>query len=225
MNEIIPSIIPNNLNIIKEKLEKVLGVAHKVQIDIVDGKYTEVKTWPFGDGQLEELDEILRGEEKFPFINDFIFEIDMFVFHPVEYLDRFISLGAKSFVIHVDSTEHLRESIDIIKSADCRVGLGIKPSIDNSVLDEFVPEIDFVQFMGNEKVGHNGIDLDKGIFKKIENFHNRHKSVQIQIDIGVNEDTIPDLKKVGVTSFVSSSSIFNSENPKEVIINFKNINN
>lgn len=222
MIEIIPAIIPKNVNIIRDRLDRVLGLVHKVQIDIIDGMYASAKTWPFNEHQFDYMRKVVEGEENFPYINDFILEIDMLVLHPIEYLTDFISLGAKSFIIHIDSTDHIKECISTIKNAGAKVGLGIKPSGDLSLLESFLPEADFVQFMGNDRVGHSGVELDKYVLEKIKNFHKRHPSSEIQIDIGVTEKTIPKLKDAGVDYFVSGSSIFNTNNPKEAIMRLQN---
>jgi ribulose-phosphate 3-epimerase len=223
MIEIIPSIIPQNLNILKEKMEKVLGLAKKIQIDIADGHYAPVKTWPFIEKNSDDLMKFARGEEKFPHIDDFTVEIDMLVLHPVEYLNDFISLGAKSFVVHIDSTDHIKECIDTIKNSGCSASLGIKPSVDVDLLEPFLMQIDFVQFMGNDNVGHSGIDFDKGVLHKIKYFHEKHPSVPIQIDIGVNEKTVPELKEAGVSSFISGSAVFNAPDIKEEILKLQNL--
>lgn len=223
MIEIIPSIIPQNLNFIREKLEQILGAAKKVQIDVVDGQYAPVKTWPFLDDQFDEILKMSRGEENFPYINDFVLEIDMMVLHPIEYLSDFISLGAKSFVIHIDSTDHIGECIKTIKNSGGSVGLGIKPSVDVDLLQPFLLEADFVQFMGNDRVGHSGVDFDESVLRKIKYFHEKHPSISIQIDIGVSEETIPKLKEVGVSAFISGSAIFGSADPKQVIEKLQNL--
>ncbi|OHB15843.1 MAG: hypothetical protein A2431_01115 [Candidatus Zambryskibacteria bacterium RIFOXYC1_FULL_39_10] len=223
MIEIIPSTIPQNLNIVRERFGKILGMAKKVQIDIVDGNYAPSKTWPFNGNQFEEMMKIVREEEKFPYIDEFVLEIDMLVLHPIEYISDFISLGAKSFVIHIDSTDHVEECIETIKSANCEIGLGVKPSGDISVIESFLPELDFVQFMGNDRVGYNGVDIDENVVEMIKNFHHSHSSVPIQIDIGVNQKTIPTLKDAGVFSFVSSSSIFNAPDVKEALTNLQSL--
>ncbi|MFH0804071.1 MAG: hypothetical protein V1896_00520 [Candidatus Zambryskibacteria bacterium] len=223
MIEIIPAVIPRDLNMIREKLSKVLGLVKKVQIDIVDGGYAPVKTWPFIDKNSDDLLRLSRGEEKFPYIDDFILEIDMMVFHPIEYLSDFLSLGAKSFVIHVDSTDHIRECLETIKNLECEAGLGIKPSVDVDLLEPFLPQVNFIQFMGNNVVGHSGAEFDNSVINKIKYFHDRHPSTEIQIDIGVSEETIPELKRVGVTRFVSTSSIFNAPSAKEAITKLQNL--
>ena len=58
MTEIIPAIIPKNLNLVRETLDKVLNLVEKAQIDIVDGNYSPVKTWPFNGSQFEEIRKI-----------------------------------------------------------------------------------------------------------------------------------------------------------------------
>jgi|SRR3989344_3258268 len=223
MIEIIPAIIPQNLNIVREKFGLVLGLVQKVAIDIVDGKYAPVTTWPFNKDQSEEFLKIVRGEEKFPYIDDFILQIDMLVLHPIEYISDLISLGAKSFVIHIDSTDHLKECIETLKSAKCEIGLGIRPSGDMEILQPFLPQIDFVQFMGNDRVGYNGVELDQKVLKKIKNFHDTHPSMPIQIDIGVNFETASDLIKAGATRLISGSAIFNTPDIKSAIIKLQNL--
>lgn len=219
MIEIIPAIIPPNLNIVKERLSSVLGAVKKVQIDIVDGQYGNSITWPFNGNQFEEMIKIVREEEKFPYIDDFVVEVDLMVLHPIEYISDFLSLGAKSFVIHIDSTDHIKECINSIKIAGHRVGIGIKPQIDTSLIYPHILEIDFVQFMGNDRIGYNGVSLDQKVIKKIKDFHLQHSSIPIQIDIGVDKNTIIPLMEAGATSFVSGSEVFNSGNPKEAIKN------
>ncbi len=224
MNEIIPGIIPQNLNLLREQFEKIVGVAPKVQIDILDGEYAPTKSWPFNGDQPDDLVKMVRGEEKFPYIDDVILEMDMLVHHPIEYLPDFISIGAKSFIVHIDSTDHVRECLDTIKGSDgCESGLGIKPSGDINLLESFISSADFVQFMGNDRVGYNGVELDRAVLQKIKSFHDRHPSIPIQIDIGVEKNTIPMLKEAGVTRFISSSTIFNSPDPKATLLELRQV--
>lgn len=223
MIQIIPAVIPPNLNIVRERFGKLLGLVKKVQIDVVDGQYAPTKTWPFNGNQFEEIIMMVRAEEKFPYIDDFILEVDMLTLHPIEYLTDFISIGAKSFVIHIDSTDHLKQCLETIKFAGGEAGVGIKPSVDSALLEEYLNHFDFVQFMGNDRVGYNGVSLDEKVFKKIKDFNTKHPSIPIQIDIGVNTETIPLLKKVGVDRFVSGSVIFGNPNVKETLETLQNL--
>jgi len=218
----IPAIIPQNLSIVREKFSTLQGLVKKVAIDIVDGKYAPVTTWPFNEDQSDEFLKIIRGEEKFPYIDDFILQIDMLTLHPIEYISDLISLGAKSFVIHIDSTDHIKECVQTIKSANCELGLGIRPSIDAELLEPYLPQIDFVQFMGNDRIGYNGVELDHLVIEKIKKFHKVHPSIQIQVDIGVNFETAPLLVQAGASSLISGSAIFNSADLKQAITRLQN---
>jgi len=218
MIEIIPAVIPQNLNIVREKFSALRGLVGKVAIDVVDGKYAPVTTWPFNDNQFEEFSKIARGEEKFPYIDEFILEVDLLVLHPIEYIPDLLSLGAKSFVVHIDSTDHIKECIETIKNAGCEVGLGVKPSGDMDLLQSFILDIDFVQFMGSDRVGYNGVELDPIIIEKIKHFHHEHPSIPIQVDIGVNFETAPLLASAGASRLISGSAIFNTPDIKEAIM-------
>lgn len=223
MIEVIPAVIPQNLNIVREKLSRVLGLVKKVQIDIVDGEYAPSKTWPFAIEQGDELLKMVRGEEKFPYIDDFVVEIDILAHHPIEYISDFLSIGMKSFVIHIDSTDHVKECIETIKSAKCDVGLGIKPSVDSMDLEPYLLDIDFVQFMGNDRVGYNGVELDMKVLDKIKDFHQKYSLVPLQIDIGVNTETATSLKKAGITRLISGSAIFDATDIKKAIITLQTL--
>lgn len=222
MVEILPAVIPQNLNIVRERFSKVVGLAKKVQMDVVDGHYAPPLTWPFNSGQMDDLLKMVRGEERFPFVNDFEMEVDMLVLHPVEYIADFISIGFKGFVIHLDSTDHAKVCLETIKNAGCEVGLGIKPSGNMDELNKYLTYSDFVQFMGNDKVGYNQVVLDEKVLPIIKNFHKQHPSVPIQIDIGVNFDTAPHLIAAGATRLISGSAIFNSGDIKQNIAKLAN---
>jgi len=214
MNEIIPAVIPQDLDIVREKFSKVLGLVKKVQLDIVDGEYAPVKTWPFINR---------KKEEELPYIGDFIIEMDMLVLHPLRLVVDLLKLGTESFVVYLDSADNINECIKTIRGAGAEIGLGIKPSIETAQLDSFLQKIDFVQFQGNDKVGYNGIELDEIVLDKIKNFHKKNPDIPAQIDIGVNPKTVPELKKVGVSRFISGSFVFNSNDTKEALKKLQNI--
>ena len=224
MIEIIPAIIPETLEEIKNKISLLKslpeGLVKKIQLDFVDGKYAPPVTWPFTDFQNQE-------DVHFAELGaSFIIEADMFVQNPENFMDDFLEIGALSFVIHIDSTKNIKECIDKAKSAEVSIGLGVKPSLGMDLVEEFLPSINFVQFMGNDKVGYNGVRLSTEIdvFQKISDFHKLHLEIPIQIDIGVNPETAPKFAEVGVSALVSGSSVFEGEGSLEENINkLKNI--
>lgn len=205
MIDVIPTIIPEKFSEIEEKISLVKSLAKKVQIDFVDGKYGSVTTWPFNTDKKENL----------PYKDEVILEADMMIQNPEYHIRDFADIGIKSFVIHIDSTDVLEQCVTFVKNAGGQVGLGVKPSLAlpyDNVLEKF----DFIQFMGNDKVGFGGVELDRRVIKKIADFRATHPFIPIQIDIGVNWKTAVELKQAGVTAFVSGSTVFGSTSSPRV---------
>jgi ribulose-phosphate 3-epimerase len=200
--QVIPAVIPPDLETLKSQFSQVVGVVKKVQVDFVDGQYAPPISWPFNAGD--------NFDEAFPFLGELEMEADLFVREPKEFLQKLLSKGFKNFVIHLDSAEDISECLEIAKKADGEVGVGIKPSGDFGKLERYLERCDFVQFMGNDKVGYNGVGLDPEVLPKISILHAKHPALPLQIDIGVNFDTAGELKAAGISRLVSGSAIFES---------------
>jgi ribulose-phosphate 3-epimerase len=89
--------------------------------------------------------------------------------------------------------------------------------VDTDLLTPFLPDVQFVQFMGNDRVGHNGVELDPKVLDKIKQFHETHPAIPLQIDIGVSLETAKSLIDAGISRLVSGSAIFNSPDMKKAI--------
>lgn len=215
---IVPAIIPKEFSDIPGKLELVKGVADTVQIDIVDGMFAPNKTWPY-IGDHGEIGDILREDTGLPFWEDFEFEFDLMVGKPAEAVPFWVRAGASRVIVHVESIEANALS-DLIHEwkHTVDVGLALKPSTPNSVLDTFLHEVSFVQCMGNDKISFGGVPLDeKLVLPKIADLRTRYPELTISIDIGVNFDTAPLLIEAGANRLVAGSAVFGRANPAEAI--------
>jgi ribulose-phosphate 3-epimerase len=83
--------------------------------------------------------------------------------------------------------------------------------------------VDFVQFMGIRNVGYQHQGFDEAIFEKIADLRQRYSGVIISVDGGVNFDNAGRLVESGVNRLISGSAIFESENIKETIEEFRKI--
>lgn len=223
MIQVIPAVIPHSLEEIVNKFSAVRGLVQKVQVDILDGLYAPTTTWPFNGGLKDDFINIAEGKTKFPYSDEFDIEFDLLVVNPEQYVENFVKAGGKSFVFHIDSSSDISKSVSVAKKCGCEVGLGIKPSRDTDLLEPLLNDVHFVQFMGNDRVGYNGVELEHTVLSKIAVFHKSHPEIPLQIDIGVNFDTVPLLKKAGITRIVSGTTIFNSSDIMESINKLKEL--
>lgn len=221
MIEVVPAIIPDNFIHLQDEIEKVASFVSRVQIDIMDGAFAPTKSWPYKDKGDISFEKLVKGEENLPHADKLIHELDMMIEKPEEHIDAWMNAGIKSFIIHIESTTELASIITKTKERYVEIGLALKPSTSIEELEPWIEQINFVQFMGNDKIGYHGVSLDSFVLPSIEGLRKAHPELIIGIDIGVTEETAPILVNQGVTKLVSGSAIFNSENIEETIEKFK----
>jgi len=219
MTEVIPAIIPENLEDLYAKADRVRAYVSTVQVDIMDGKFAPITSWPYNNH--EQFENLVK--EGNPLLGDLSFELDMMVEKPEDVIGRWMELGAKALIIHVDSTDMLEDITARAKERGVAVGIALRPYTDNDVLERWVPDINFVQFMGNQKIGYHGVELDARVLQKIIQLREKYPKLSISVDIGVNFETAPGLIKAGANKLISGSTIFNAENINEAIKKLKNI--
>ena len=215
---IVPAILPKDFQEILAKLELVKGVADTVQIDIVDVKFAQNKTWPYV-GDHGEITRIVNEQEGFPFWQDFDFEFDLMVATPQEAVPFWVRAGASRIIVHLESVPPDTLS-DLIKewkhSVD--IGLASKPSTPMEKLETFLHEVSFVQCMGNDRIGAQGVALNEAVvLPRISHLRKKYPELTISVDIGVNGDTAPRLIEAGANWLVAGSAVFGKANPADAV--------
>ena len=241
MIEIIPAILPENIDDLREKLSLVSGVVPLVQIDVCDGKFTPAKTWPYKKGVDETFLKIAAQEEGFPFWDSVDFEVDLMVKHPENIIDDWIAVGAKRIIIHIESTPDLFSLVRKIRGEykhtsesfyGIEIGIALDIETPNEEIydflnavgedDEFKSQIDFVQFMGIENIGYQGEPFDERVFDKIRELRERFPEIIISVDGGVSLENAAELIEAGANRLVSGSAIFESGDVAGTIEVFQN---
>ncbi len=148
-------------------------------------------------------------------VNKYNYYIDthLMVEKPIEdnYIDMAIELGCKDITIHYE-IENFDKALEYLLKkkneldGDFRVGVSIKPSTDVSVLDEYLEKIDKVLVMSVEP-GFGGQKYLDSATDKIVYLKNKNKNLFVQVDGGVNNDTLKYPLAVNVDSVVVGSYI------------------
>ncbi|OGI82906.1 hypothetical protein A3I95_03180 [Candidatus Nomurabacteria bacterium RIFCSPLOWO2_02_FULL_44_12] len=241
MAEILPAILPKNYEDLKNKVALVRGIAPVVQVDLCDGIFVPSLTWPFlskpsqveGEFLENDFDEhfkkILREQEGMPFWEDIDFELDLMVVGAVENFDIYTKLGPRRIIFHLEAVGDLEnfknflEGIDMYIRDAIEIGVALKPGTPLEKLFPLIPFIDFVQCMGNDKIGYQGITLDDKVYGKIKTIREKYPNLPIGVDIGVNETTAPLLVASGATKLAAGSAIFNTDDIIETIERFREL--
>jgi len=218
MIEVLPAILPKNYEDLKNKIALVRGVVPVVQVDICDGVFVPSVTWPFvGEDFDHHFTRILNEEEGMPFWEEMEFELDLMVSNAVENFDIYTKLGPKRIIFHLEAVGDLQEFKDFIEGIDpytrdsIEIGIATKPGTPLEQLESLAANIDFVQFMGNDKIGYQGVEFNPEVYEKIKTWREKYPDMPIGVDIGVNEQTAPLLVKAGATKLAAGSAIFNTD--------------
>jgi len=223
MLEIVPAIIPKDLEDLKIHLAQVNGLVPVVQIDVLDGKFVPNVSWPFYKGDKEEFTKIISQEEGLPFWDSFYFEADLMIEKPEEHVEDFIFAGFSRLIVHIESTNKMGEIIDKCRELDTEIGIAIDIETPNEVLDEYIDRIDFVQFMGIAEIGAQGEPFDARVVEKIAALKAEHPDILVSVDGGVSLETTPFLIGAGAERLVSGSAIFGSEDIAKTLSQFQTI--
>ena len=123
-----------------------------------------------------------------------------FIINKLNFVDR--------ISIHIENTNVL-ENINYIKSMNLNFGIVINPDTPIEIIDKYIylfNENDIIQIM-TVYPGNCGQIFLKDQLKKIKYIKDKYPTINIQVDGGINLNTIDSCIKTGATSFVCGSSM------------------
>lgn len=187
--------------------------ADMIHIDVMDGHF--VPNITIGPVVVESIRKY----------SDLEFDVHLMISSPEKYVEDFAKAGADIITIHAESTLHLDRVVQMIKNMGKKVGIALNPETSYSEIEYILAHIDMFLIMSVNP----GFGGQKFIESSIEKIHNLRKLItakglntEIEVDGGI---TLENAKKVidsGADILVAGSAIFKAENPKDVIIKFKN---
>ncbi len=221
--EIIPAILPEDVQEIREKLTELMDLVSYVQLDFCDGIYVQSKTWPFNHSDDYVFEQIMNEDEGLPYWDRFNFEFDLMVNEAHKSFDTFIKLGASRIVFHLeaegDEGEFLEflEGIDLFVRENVEIGVAIRQTTSVEKLDPLISHVDFVQLMGIKEIGKQGEEFDDAVLEQITSLRAKYPDLVMSVDGGVNEGTVTKLREAGATRLIAGSGIWKATDiPSEI---------
>jgi ribulose-phosphate 3-epimerase len=238
MAEVIPAIIPESFEDLKEKMSLVNKIVPVVQVDVCDGKFVPSKCWPYIN-DTGEFKNIVEEAEGFPFWETLDFEADLMVQNPENIVEDWIKAGARRLIIHLESSKNIYDLVKDLRkkygyvgqsSYDIEVGIGVNVDTPNISLSEFLKPnnegrslADFVQFMGIRKIGYQGQEFDPDVLEKISDLRTNFPDTIISVDGGVSFEDAPDIIAAGANRLVSGSAVYGSDDIRSAIAEMQNL--
>ena len=202
--KISPSILSADFTCLADQVREAeeAGVDY-IHVDVMDGHFVPNITI----GPL--VVKALRPITKLPL------DVHLMIENPEFYIEDFSKAGADIITVHQEATPHLHRTIQQIHDLGIKAGVSINPSTSVRTLDEIICDVDLILVM-SVNPGFGGQSYIHSCTNKIrkvrEMLDDRGVLADLEVDGGVNVDTVNEVISAGANAFVAGSAIFNDKN-------------
>ena len=173
--------------------------ADYIHIDVMDGHF--VPNLTIGPEVIKKLRPLTKK----------IFDVHLMISPVDNFIKDFADAGADIITFHPEATPNLSNTIKLIKQANKKVGVSLKPKSEIKLIENVLDEIDLVLIMSVEP-GFGGQKFMPEVLEKTktikELINKKNLKVDIEIDGGINFKNCSQAKQAGANILVSGSTIF-----------------
>jgi len=178
--------------------------ADYIHIDVMDGHFVP----PITMGPL--IVKAVRRSCRLPL------DLHLMVEHPERHIAAFKEAGADLLTVHVEATPHIHRVLRLIRDAGLRAGVALNPGTHESAVSEVLDLVDVVLVMTVDP-GWGGQRFLEHVRPKLRRVRQLidhcGRPVELEVDGGVNEDTVRAVCEDGVDIVVAGTAVFTPREP------------
>lgn len=208
--KIAPSILSADYANFESELKKLEATgAEYVHIDIMDGHF--VPNISFGAGVVASMRPHSR----------LVFDCHLMVSNPEHHIEEFARAGADIISIHAEATPHIHGALQKIRTAGVKASVVINPGTPVEVVKNVLNLVDQVLVM-TVNPGFGGQAFLPETMDKVRELVVLREVNQLDFDIevdgGIDDETIRVAKEAGANAFVAGSYVFKGDVAHQVQI-------
>jgi len=184
------------------------GGADWIHIDVMDGHFVPNITIGI---------PVVRALSK---VTNLPLDVHLMIMEPERYIEDFAEAGASILSVQAESTLHLYRTLVAIRENEMKAAAVLNPASPASMLENVLPQLDMVLIMTVEP-GFGGQKFITSMVPKIQELSkmiiDNNLDIDIQVDGGINKDTIGLAAQAGANVFVAGTSVFTAADVKSGI--------
>jgi ribulose-phosphate 3-epimerase len=169
-----------------------------IHIDVMDGRFVPNITM----GPL--VVEAVRRVTTLPL------DVHLMIVEPDHLLAEFARAGASILTVHWEACPNLHRTLQTIRELGCRAGVALNPHTPASFLSEIIHIVDVINVM-TVNPGFGGQEFLRETLPKIRQLRSMAGEKDIEVDGGINQDTVGLVVEAGANVLIAGSSIFNDK--------------
>ena len=217
MIKIAPSILAADLLKLEEQIKLIAeNGADYIHIDVMDGHF--VPNLTFGTNMVRAIKRI----------TDVPLDVHLMISNPDQYIEEYAKAGADILTVHQEACTHLHRTVQSIHQNGMKAGVSLNPATNVNTLDDILPDLDLILIMtvnpgyGGQKFIREGLNKIRKAKKMIDE---RGLDILLEVDGGVNKDTVAEVVESGANVLVAGSAIFKQSDFVKAMNEIKEIGN
>ena len=174
-----------------------------IHVDVMDGHFVpNITMGPF-------IVETCRRITKLPL------DVHLMIEKPERYIEAFAKAGATGLTVHVETCPDMVSTLRKIKALGCRAGAVLNPETPVGAIQPALMEADLILVMSVHP-GYSGQSFMPESIARVSEIRKKldalRSSTWLEVDGGIDVETLPEMKEAGATAFVAATAIF--KNPQ-----------
>ena len=193
---VLPSFLLTDFGDLKGELARLTQAGARVlHLDVMDGHFVPNLTYGM---------PIVAGLRRH---TDLPLDVHLMISDPLAYAEPMVEAGADLLTFHVEAVQNPREVAEEIAALDVGVGVALNPETPLASLSPCLPFVDMVLVMSVE-AGFGGQTFNPVALEKIRTLRSEYPDLLLEIDGGIDSQTIGPAREAGCDLFVVGSAIF-----------------
>ncbi len=202
-----PSILNADMGRLADELATV-ATSDRVHVDVMDNHFVPNLTWGL------PIVEAARNSTKLPI------EAHLMIEDPDRWAPQYADAGCQMVTFHEEAARAPVSLARVLRRSGAKVGIAVRPLTPIAPILDFIDEFDMVLVMtvepgfGGQKFLTQCLSKTRELSRVVRE---NQLDTEIQVDGGVNRETIAEAAAAGADNFVVGSALFSCEDrPAEI---------